>query len=108
MTDRWLLNLENRVSAVGLDTCPALLALKVLINRTKIYQRLSVIMRRVIFKVPVSHLTKYLVGHVKKTVQDVKIYTFYYMYFDYYVGSIIRPIFGFLVLVLRLLPAKSK
>ena len=44
----------------------ASLALKVLLNtKHKCYQRLSAIRRSVIFKVPVGHLTKYLVGHFK-------------------------------------------
>ena len=38
---------------------------KVLLNTTPIYQRLSIKRRSVNFKVPVGHLTKYLVGHVK-------------------------------------------
>ena len=83
MTNHWplnlklLLNLKNHVTVVGLDmslapacfplwdTCPALLTLKVLLNTTQIYQRLSAITRSVIFKVPVGHITKYLFGHLK-------------------------------------------
>ena len=42
------------------------LLLKVFLNTTQVYQRFGVIRwRSVMFKMPVSHLTKYLVGHLK-------------------------------------------
>ena len=60
-----------RVALLAPLTSPAL---KVLLNTTQINQRLSVVMKTVIYKLPVGNFTKYLVGHHKWVMLKTRIF----------------------------------
>ena len=67
VTDHWLLNLKLLLkSEVGFARSPSP-GSRHSFSRSywALHDRFNVVRRSVIFKVPVSHLTKYLVGHLK-------------------------------------------